>query len=569
MVWTPPGALNTNATSDSGADWSPQVTTDGLGHWVGVWYSYDDLAGTGTDSDIFVARSADNGMTWTASVPLNTNALTDSEHDGSPQVATDGLGHWVAAWESREDVSSAGTDFDILVARSTDNGVTWTAPVPLNTNASTDTEDDGAPRVATDGLGHWVAVWNSDENLLGAGTDDDLFVSRSTDNGATWTAPALLNANATADGFADDLWQQISTDGAGNWVTVWVAEVGSSDYDVFVACSTDNGASWTAPILLSDYGTTEEWPESHPQLANDGAGTWVTVWWGSDGLLGGETMFDLDIIVARSTDGGATWSAPALLKTNGTVDVGMDWNPHIAAGAVGDWVTVWASTENLSGASKNDTDIFVARSNDGGITWTDPGLLNYNATLDSGNDDVPWVATDRSNHWVTVWQSLEPNIGEGIGSDHDILFSVFPDTALPKVSSATAMDISTIRVAFDEYMTDDAALVDVANYTFTGNVALTATSVVLVDESTIDLPVNEMSDGAAYTVHIETDGAGPTDLAMNHVDPAYNSAAFSGLGEAPTAVISLLAAAPTGTDEVQFEVAFDESVTPTFDSGDV
>ena len=34
-------------------------------------------------------------------------------------------------------------------------------PFPLNTNAASDVEDDFAPQVTTDGLGTWVAVWQS------------------------------------------------------------------------------------------------------------------------------------------------------------------------------------------------------------------------------------------------------------------------------------------------------------------------------------------------------------------------------------------------------------------------
>ena len=55
--WTDPAALNTNATSDSGGDRDPQVTTDGAGNWVAAWESEDSLGGTiGTDEDILVAR---------------------------------------------------------------------------------------------------------------------------------------------------------------------------------------------------------------------------------------------------------------------------------------------------------------------------------------------------------------------------------------------------------------------------------------------------------------------------------------------------------------------------------
>ena len=39
----------------------------------------------------------------------------------------------------------------------------WTGPAALNTNAATDSGDDSAPQVTTDGAGHWVAVWMSAE----------------------------------------------------------------------------------------------------------------------------------------------------------------------------------------------------------------------------------------------------------------------------------------------------------------------------------------------------------------------------------------------------------------------
>jgi hypothetical protein len=111
--------LNTNAASDSGDDGYSQLTTDGEGHWIAVWDSYDDLNGTiGTDRDILIARSSDNGLTWTDPEPLNTTAANDSELDLYAQVTTDGEGHWIAAWESDNDLDGTiGTDWDILVAQ--------------------------------------------------------------------------------------------------------------------------------------------------------------------------------------------------------------------------------------------------------------------------------------------------------------------------------------------------------------------------------------------------------------------------------------------------------------------
>ena len=67
-----------------------------------MWQSDDSLGGTiGTDWDILVSRSTDAGGTWTAPAPLNTNAASDSGTTVDPQVTTDGAGNWVAVWRVR------------------------------------------------------------------------------------------------------------------------------------------------------------------------------------------------------------------------------------------------------------------------------------------------------------------------------------------------------------------------------------------------------------------------------------------------------------------------------------
>ena len=136
-------------------------------------------------------------------------------------------------WYSREDLSGAGTDLDIFVSRSQDNGVTWTAPSLLSTSAFLNL---WAPQVTTDGGGNWIAVWHSGENLYDTGTDDDIFISHSTDNGASWGDTGTLNSNATVDS-RDDLAPKMTTDGAGNWVAVWESPEDNFPYlrDIFVS----------------------------------------------------------------------------------------------------------------------------------------------------------------------------------------------------------------------------------------------------------------------------------------------------------------------------------------------
>src|SRR5262249_2563588 len=130
--------------------------------------------------DILVARSTNNGLTWTAPAALNTNASVDTGNDFVPRIATDGIGRWVSVWRSNDTLGGTiGSDFDILISLSTNNGVTWTAPAPLNTNAASDTGTDQFAQVASGGAGLWVAVWDSNDTLGGTiGTDSDILTAR-------------------------------------------------------------------------------------------------------------------------------------------------------------------------------------------------------------------------------------------------------------------------------------------------------------------------------------------------------------------------------------------------------
>jgi hypothetical protein len=143
------------------------VTTDGAGNWITVWHSPDSLGGTiGTDNDILFARSTNNGATWSTTAAIDSDAGDDTGNDTSAQVTTDRLGNWLAAWESGGPLDGTlGTDYEILLTHSDDDGLTWTAPAALNTNAATNGGDDYRPQLATDGLGHWIAAWYSYDDL--------------------------------------------------------------------------------------------------------------------------------------------------------------------------------------------------------------------------------------------------------------------------------------------------------------------------------------------------------------------------------------------------------------------
>ncbi|MBI4559051.1 MAG: carboxypeptidase regulatory-like domain-containing protein [Candidatus Hydrogenedentes bacterium] len=464
LTWSPPAALNSNATSGIGWDGDPQLTTDGTGTWVALWESDESLGGTiGTDGDILYARSTDNGLNWTPAAPLNTNAETDTGGDWTPQLTANGAGTWIAVWESEDSLSGTiGTDYDILYARSTDNGLNWTPPTHLNTNAGSDTRGDWTPQLTTDGNGTWIAVWFSADSLsLTGGVDSDVLYARSGDLGLTWTTPALLSANATGGGGAD-WYAQLTTDASGTWMAVWQsrdslgATIGG-DIDILYARSVDDGLNWTGPAPFNANASSDGSTNGDPQLTTDGTGTWIAVWESADSL-GDSIGLDGDILYARTTDNGLNWTPPAPLNTNADSDTGGDWTPQLTTNGTGTWIAVWESENSLGGTIGTDYDILYTRSTDNGLTWTPPAPLNANAPTDTGFDGAPELTTDMAGTWIAVWWSDESFQGT-IGTDWDILYARSVDKGLTWTAPAplNANAISDTGVDWNAQLTTDGA----------------------------------------------------------------------------------------------------------------
>ena len=186
--------------------------------------------------------------------------------------------------------------------------------------------------------------------------------------------------------------------------------------------------------------------------------------------------------------------------------------------------------------------------------YTGPRWGDYSATVvDPVDDTTLWTVQEYAsggNKGGNFWAK----VGQGAA-----------DTTKPRVSGAAASSSTSVRITFDETMQDNAALVNPASYTFNGG--LTASSVTRLNTTQVSVAVGEMGNGASYTASVST--SGPTDVAGNTVSATGNTAAFTGLGSAPTAVIGLAGTNPTNLDTVEFSVNFNESVGSTFTAADV
>jgi PKD repeat protein len=221
-----------------------------------------------------------------------TGLLAVPDNGLSPQdVALAVLGgtlHAVFGWQD-----PAGNS-DIAYVRSNDHGETFSPPVMLSNDASS-----FVPVMVTDGVdGIFVAYEGIPPPL--SGNLSTRFV-RSIDGGATFSAPLIL---AGGDG-QDASCPSVALDGRGNLLVAWNQE----PRKVFVATSTDRGATFAAPVLLSDSAHSA----GCPRLTSDGAGTIVAIWDQFELPLQ-PTVTD-SIVVSRSSDGGRTWDTPRTLAS--------------------------------------------------------------------------------------------------------------------------------------------------------------------------------------------------------------------------------------------------------------
>jgi hypothetical protein len=423
------GLLNSNGEVDANGDGPPSLATDGAGNVVAVWSSLHDLTGTiGTDNDILVQTSSDHGVTWSAAAVLNSTAFSDTGADVNPVVEF-GNGVWIAVWRSGEDLGSAiGTDVDLFVSRSTDNGASWSAAAVLNSNAGVDSVDDETASIATDGAGNWIASWASGDSLGATiGNDKDILVSRSTDGGVNWTAAAALATNAGSDSGSDTTPVVAHLSGS-TWAAVYVSADSfggtlGTDTDLIAATTTDGGATWSAPTPVNHFAATDTGSISDigPFLQRVGASDLLAVW-SSNFSFGGTIGNDFDVLASSSSDAGLTWSTAIVVNGWAGSDSDTDFADSLATDSSGNVLVAITTTNVFVSGIGTDLDMALLRSTDGGAIWSSPELLNSYGAGDTSVDDEPFLLATGGTNWVAAWQTNN-NLTGTSGTDGDVAFA--------------------------------------------------------------------------------------------------------------------------------------------------
>ena len=288
------------------------VTYDNRGHALLCYIAFDKLgtseywAHNATRNGIFVRRSLDGGRTWEprAATVISQPTRPNIPFEDKPIIVADRTsssysGNLYVGWTEFTLANSR-----ILFSRSTDGGVTWSAPVEISTHEGLPRDDNGSVEgfdgvVAPDGT--LYAIW-ADGN--------EIVMASSADGGKTFTAshkildvapPYFKVENVVrSDGFP-----QIDTDPRTGRLFVAWTDYRNGDVDVFCSTSVDGARTWSPAVRVN----------SDP--IHDGADQFFQ-WLGVDPVDGVAYIIFYDrrgdpenrlatVSLARSTDGGSTF----------------------------------------------------------------------------------------------------------------------------------------------------------------------------------------------------------------------------------------------------------------------
>jgi len=403
-----------------------------------------------------VARSSDGGLTWVDGGRLPNGPTTNINGTLFPQVFGDPDVKWVPGGSGCnfvyssilvKAISATGTAQTLSVHTTTNCGVTWSNPIEVTAATNpTGVLVSGSARDAADkefidvdpDTGRVLISWTNFTvgEEIRAAYSDNLFGASPSWSAGSIVSPAGLTGSASVQGsmprFAGNgspnayiAWEQISTatDASGYY-----------KYNVGFSRSTDNGATWSAPVSLTvptqqpDQILGNDRVHSFPSIAVDTsgftAGTIYVTYVSNASGDGGNVM------VQRSLDGGLTFTPPVSLSPRPGTDRSQ-WFPTVAVDKSSGRVSVVYYDQSVA-ATGDLTQANWVYSDNGGASWSAPTRI---CAPPSGSG--PTNACDRAFRAGFGNDTSQPNLGDYIGADAVMgaLYTSFAGT--PKIVSYT------------------------------------------------------------------------------------------------------------------------------------
>lgn len=212
--------------------------------------------------ELRLSRSSDGGRTFASSILVNDDGQVIAHSFDAIRAAPDGVLH--LAWiDGREGKKEPGT----FVARSTDQGRTISKNFKVDDNTCVCCRTS----IAMSAEGVVYVAWRK----IFDGNIRETVVARSTDDGQTFSAPVVVGNDRWVYQACPHRPASLGVDQSGRLYVVWYTEGADETPAIYVAYSDDQGKTFSEKRQLNRSKGT--FPD-HPQMAVDTDGRIIVIW---------------------------------------------------------------------------------------------------------------------------------------------------------------------------------------------------------------------------------------------------------------------------------------------------
>jgi len=338
-------------TEPENDEWEPAIASDRFGHVYILYPQYGGVPGCpGCYSPTMILQiSSDHGQTFASPTVIYPAGANQYQVDA--QIVVDPVdGQTVYASWLQNNKS------DIVVAKSTDFGATWSVVTANSSNAAQD-----KPILAVRGQEVYV-VYNHAQTM---------WASVSHDGGSSFTS-VKVNQNGKL-GWSLAGGGTITPDGAAYFAWNGYEQNGGArgKVNLYISKSTDGGATWATRLLdasssppdCSAFSCGWAYLGAAIALTSDSSGNLYALWNAGSDPRGPERIY-----FSKSTNGGNSWTARAEVSTAGQ---GVEHAfPAISAAGNGDVRISWMDTRTAQPGAIDRWNVYFRSSTNGGSAWT-------------------------------------------------------------------------------------------------------------------------------------------------------------------------------------------------------
>ncbi len=188
----------------------------------------------------------------------------------------------------------------LFVAKSFDNGLTFPQLTPVTTPEMGVQPGDQGNIIVDQNNGNVYTVFiDAHGNIV--------WLARSTDGGQTWGLKQVFAAPGGTD--LANIFPIVAVDKASNVYVTF-----SNGTNIFMAASTNAGASWTTPVRVNNGAATKT--AIAAWVSGGGAGGVDIAWWGTSAADANSVTAQWQVFVAQSRN--ATAAVPTFTQTSAT-----------------------------------------------------------------------------------------------------------------------------------------------------------------------------------------------------------------------------------------------------------